>query len=268
MEHEMNINLTKAFQNYLKHKKIKKTKAVEDFFSSLILSGQFTPEQKLPNTGELAKILGLGRITVHHAFSKLLEAGLVERKAGAGTFIKKQNEKSLQPKKTTTAGLLFNWQNYQEDIKKIETHFAEKKIRLIRMDSNINQADSQLENGQLRALAEGGAQIIFSGLSPCTHKPLAEPELLRKTIRNICLLPHWKDMSDFDYVMPDYGGNTVRAAFELAKQGFQKIWLCEVKVPYNYAKGEAWKRGAAVGPVGFSALSNNNKFIAAKSDGL
>ena len=52
-----------------------------------ILSGALAPGARLPSTRTLARDLGLSRSTVELAVSRLDDEGLVERRAGSGTFV-------------------------------------------------------------------------------------------------------------------------------------------------------------------------------------
>lgn len=55
-----------------------------------ILSGERNPGERLPSESELAKLYGVSIITVRNAIGGLCEQGMVERKQGKGTFVKKQ----------------------------------------------------------------------------------------------------------------------------------------------------------------------------------
>jgi GntR family transcriptional regulator of arabinose operon len=51
-----------------------------------IVSGKYSPGQKLPSEAALVKRFGTSRITVGRAVRDLRQAGLVERRAGSGTY--------------------------------------------------------------------------------------------------------------------------------------------------------------------------------------
>lgn len=55
-----------------------------------IEQGELTPGTKLMNEAELGSIYGVSRITVRRALKELTEEGVLERKQGKGTFIRKQ----------------------------------------------------------------------------------------------------------------------------------------------------------------------------------
>ena len=54
-----------------------------------IESGRWREEMKLPSEAELVRLFGVSRITVTRAVKELQAAGLVQRVAGSGTFVKR-----------------------------------------------------------------------------------------------------------------------------------------------------------------------------------
>jgi GntR family transcriptional regulator / MocR family aminotransferase len=60
---------------------------IESFLRQGILSGSLAPETRLPATRELARDLGINRITVENAYTALEADGLVAARAGSGTYI-------------------------------------------------------------------------------------------------------------------------------------------------------------------------------------
>ncbi|CAH1056635.1 GntR family transcriptional regulator [Paenibacillus sp. FSL E2-8871] len=67
---------------------------VYDQLYKLIMEGIFPPDSQLPTEPELAKKLGVSRMTLRHALALLKEDGLVKNIQGKGNFITKfhQNE--------------------------------------------------------------------------------------------------------------------------------------------------------------------------------
>ncbi|AWI10010.1 GntR family transcriptional regulator [Ereboglobus luteus] len=74
-----------------------------------ILSGQYAPGHRLPSESALVKSYGVSRPTAGRALRDLVDAGLVERRAGAGSFV------ASQPKAVTgrpTLGILMpQWES-------------------------------------------------------------------------------------------------------------------------------------------------------------
>ncbi len=64
-----------------------------------ILCGELSAKTRLPSTRDLAKQLGVSRITVVNAFEQLFAEGYLESKTGSGTFVAKElPETMLQTK--------------------------------------------------------------------------------------------------------------------------------------------------------------------------
>jgi GntR family transcriptional regulator len=55
-----------------------------------ILSGRYTPGDRIPTEAELSADYGVSRITVRQALSALEDEGLIRREAGRGTFVSEQ----------------------------------------------------------------------------------------------------------------------------------------------------------------------------------
>ncbi len=66
---------------------VPKYQQVLDTIKTDILSGRYQPGQKLPSEAALLKRFGTSRITVGRALRELQQAGLVQRRAGSGTFV-------------------------------------------------------------------------------------------------------------------------------------------------------------------------------------
>ncbi len=61
-------------------------KQIEGYFRECILAGSLAPETRLPATRQLARDLGVNRITVETAYSALEADGLVYSRVGSGTY--------------------------------------------------------------------------------------------------------------------------------------------------------------------------------------
>src|SRR6266511_4160366 len=60
-----------------------------------IRSGALPPGARLPTVRELARQLGVTRLTIHSAYSELQSGGWVEATVGRGTFVALQHEPSV-----------------------------------------------------------------------------------------------------------------------------------------------------------------------------
>ena len=56
--------------------------------ASRIATGQYACSERIPSEPELAKLYNIGRPTVRQATDLLVQRGLIERRRGAGTFVK------------------------------------------------------------------------------------------------------------------------------------------------------------------------------------
>lgn len=65
------------------------TDAVQEELRSAIFSGAYSPGSQLPTEAELGEILGASRTVVREALRILEEDGLISRRHGVGTFVRK-----------------------------------------------------------------------------------------------------------------------------------------------------------------------------------
>ncbi len=73
----------------LKIKKISAVDQVSEYLKSNILSGKWAIGEKLPSETELANDFAVNRLTVRMALQGLNTLGVIETKAGDGTYVKK-----------------------------------------------------------------------------------------------------------------------------------------------------------------------------------
>src|ERR1700730_15255980 len=74
--------------------RVPKYQQVLDTIKTDILSGRYQPGQKLPSEAALLKRFGTSRITVGRALRELQHAGLVQRRAGSGTYVANASDDS------------------------------------------------------------------------------------------------------------------------------------------------------------------------------
>ena len=85
---------------------------IESFIRQGILSGSLAPETRLPATRQMAKDLGVNRITIETAYGALEADGLIHSRTGSGTFILPPVQlPRLEQSKTGTA-----WPRWQQDL--------------------------------------------------------------------------------------------------------------------------------------------------------
>jgi GntR family transcriptional regulator/MocR family aminotransferase len=85
---------------------------IKDHLRQGILSGSLAPETRLPACRQLARDLGVNRITVENAYSELEADGLVFSRMGSGTYVLPPNP--LPPVPKTEAGA--SWPFWQQSL--------------------------------------------------------------------------------------------------------------------------------------------------------
>src|SRR4051812_1775425 len=74
---------------------VPKHRQVYNVLRAEITAGSFASGQRLPSEAELVKTFGASRITVGRALRDLQQEGLVERRAGSGTYVRRAREQAL-----------------------------------------------------------------------------------------------------------------------------------------------------------------------------
>ncbi|HUP05097.1 MAG TPA: GntR family transcriptional regulator [Bryobacteraceae bacterium] len=77
-----------------------KYKKIYRSIKDAIGSGEYKPGQRLPSESELVGAFGASRITVNRALRELQLAGIIDRRAGSGSYVR------AQPERSYTFGLL------------------------------------------------------------------------------------------------------------------------------------------------------------------
>jgi GntR family transcriptional regulator / MocR family aminotransferase len=85
---------------------------IENYFRESILSGSLAPDTRLPAVRELARDLGINRITVEKAYAELEADGLIFSRVGSGTYVLAPSVHAPIPKEDTNAP----WPLWQMDI--------------------------------------------------------------------------------------------------------------------------------------------------------
>src|SRR5687768_7996776 len=65
---------------------------IETYLRQSIVAGALAPATRLPAARQVAQDLGVSRITVENAYAVLEADGLVERRAGSGTYVMRPGE--------------------------------------------------------------------------------------------------------------------------------------------------------------------------------
>src|SRR5215217_80795 len=83
---------------------------IETFLRQSIVAGTLAPTTRLPAARQVAHDLGVSRITVENAYAALEADGLVERRAGSGTYVQQPD---LLPTRVGSSGQ--DWPLWQHD---------------------------------------------------------------------------------------------------------------------------------------------------------
>lgn len=86
--------------------KVSKHRQIHDALHQEILHGKYQPGQKIPSEAALVTRFGASRITVGRAVRDLNRSGLVERRAGSGTYVRRLPAETGVPEQGLTFGLL------------------------------------------------------------------------------------------------------------------------------------------------------------------
>lgn len=85
---------------------------IAQHFRESILSGNLPPDTRLPATRQLARDLGVNRITIENAYAELEAEGLTAARVGSGTFVLPVHPMPLpQPKESPES-----WPMWQQDL--------------------------------------------------------------------------------------------------------------------------------------------------------
>ena len=76
------IRLVETKSDLSKHERIRQT------LTEAIASGEYEPGQRLPSESELVKTFGASRPTVNRALRELQLSGVIERRAGSGSYVR------------------------------------------------------------------------------------------------------------------------------------------------------------------------------------
>lgn len=79
---ELYYQVVNTLSSLPKHERVRQT------LSHAIASGQYEPGQRLPSESELVKTFGASRPTVNRALRELQLAGIIERRAGSGSYVR------------------------------------------------------------------------------------------------------------------------------------------------------------------------------------
>ncbi len=149
-----------------------KHEIVRDTLTQSLRAGQFEVGRRLPGDKELAARFGVSYMTARKAVNELVEASLLERRIGDGTYVREGSQQRLS---TTTLNLICT--AYEGSTTKTFLGLAGVAALNLGWRSHVIRTHSDHEIGALRAIQDGGLCLV-----------LADEELfqgpLNKAIRN------------------------------------------------------------------------------------
>ncbi len=124
---------------------------IGSYLRQAILSGNLLADTRLPACRQLARDLGVNRITVENAYSELESEGLVSSRMGSGTYILPQNHFALIQKNDPDA----LWPLWQQSVKDRDTEskssMVEEMLRASRQPHPINFSSGVSDSRQFPA---------------------------------------------------------------------------------------------------------------------
>lgn len=118
---------------------------IRNYLRQGILSGSLAPDTRLPASRQLARDLGVNRITVENAYAELETEGLILSKLGSGTYVLTPDPLIFLPKKDSDAP----WPLWQQNLlmhekttrSKLSKPNATRHLNLISFASGIGDAN-------------------------------------------------------------------------------------------------------------------------------
>lgn len=117
----MNIEDNNRLETNISEEKQKKLKYVKiyDALYLKIINGEFQPGSQLPSEPELARMMGVSRMTLRQALSLLKEDGLINNIRGKGTFIMDEKN-TVSFEHPFTGHPVYNWCSITPDKTELE----------------------------------------------------------------------------------------------------------------------------------------------------
>jgi DNA-binding LacI/PurR family transcriptional regulator len=136
---------------------VNKHQILRDKLLESLRAGEFSPEHRLPSDRELAARYGVSYLTARRAVGDLVEADLLERRVGDGTYIRPH---SLRQLSTTTLNLIFS-----ESESSLAREFLRLSVEAVERrgwEARIIRIQSDHDRAAVRALSEGEMALVFA----------------------------------------------------------------------------------------------------------
>ncbi|MCL5408842.1 MAG: GntR family transcriptional regulator [Candidatus Omnitrophica bacterium] len=208
----------------LKIRVLSKTEQIVEYLRKQILIGELKPDNQVMSETKLAKLFGIGTITVRRAFSELEAEGLIYRIQGKGTFVH-----SPAMDKTGRLGVIvYHCDNpyYAKIIRSIENYANTEGYNIILCNSSGNLEKETFYISRIMSEVDGflicPACRNGKTLSTGVHTLIAK----KKPFVLMASVPQWVEKaSGINYVIPDDFQSGYFATKHLIENGYQKIYF-------------------------------------------
>lgn len=220
----------------------KKHRIIYNYLESGIRSGKFQPGSQLPTDVEIVAEFGVSRPTVARAMRDLQHLGLVDRRPGAGSFVREQPRSRNQ----LTFGLLIPELGQSDIFEVICAQIAREaqrsEVGLLWADSGGSDATTNQGLGRLEVsvehvysacdnfLKQGVSGVFYAPMFGNTEKPDADEHVLSRLADagiSVVLLDRdymvFPSRSEYDLVAVDHLAGQLVAAEYLIGIGYQEL---------------------------------------------
>ncbi len=143
-----------------------------DQIMSLIADKRLQPGDRLPSERELVKGLGVSRATVREAMRALEAMGIIEVKAGAGSFVRKAGDRHTGP--NWVPWLLSHWQEIMELVE-LRQALETRAARLAAIRASAEQIEAIAATlDRMQAAIEAGDSKAIVAADKTFHEMVAE----------------------------------------------------------------------------------------------
>ncbi|MDN5764374.1 MAG: substrate-binding domain-containing protein [Humibacillus sp.] len=192
-----------------------------------ILAGDWAPGSKLPTESQLAKDTGLSLTTVRRAFDELVQQGLVDRRQGAGSFVRSREVRTRAPRRRVGVLVPSAQQYYPRVLAGIEEALSSAGAGMQLSTYHYDEAE---EHRDLQFLLESDIDGL---LVVPTLVGLADPqarvdELMALPVPTVLVERHVIDGGAADrseYVCSDHAGGAYDAVRHLHRLDHTRISL-------------------------------------------
>lgn len=197
---------------------IPKYKSIYEDLSRKIRAGEYKDSEKLPYERELCQAYDVERITIRHALNLLEEDGLIVKRPGVGSFVRREAAAPEQPPKV----ILFAMHKNQNDIR-----------------HNINAFNAMLFFLMEQACRECGHTLLYTSVQDADERI---PSLEGSGAAGVLLISHHKDALLANVlsanvpvvcvnhlnprtlsILPDNAGGVQAAVARLAEWGHRRV---------------------------------------------